>query len=108
MCRKYTKKKRPAVSRLLLRIESSCLAASPAERLPTPPPHDGLGKPPDYNVTFRAPRSLLAAAEPALCLGSTLLNLVVELVDGLESFGLGVLCVSLGVGLDATGLSVGL
>ena len=55
---------------------------------------------------------LLAAAEPALLgtlgLGGTLLNSAVELVGGLESLGLGILCGGLDVALVPAGLIVGL
>jgi hypothetical protein len=60
----------------------------------------------------REKHNLLAATEPArdaaLGLGSALLDLAVELVDGLESLSLGVLCVGLGVALGAASLLVDL
>jgi hypothetical protein len=49
---------------------------------------------------------LLAAAEPALGLSGTLLDLCVELVDSLESLGAGVLAESLNVALCAASLPV--
>merc|ERR1719359_94327 len=50
----------------------------------------------------------LLSAKPALGLGRALLDLLVELVDALESLGFGVLCVGLDVGLGAASLLVGL
>jgi len=58
--------------------------------------------------SFVCEEKRLLSAKPALGLGRALLDLLVELVDALESLGFGVLCVGLDVGLGAASLLVGL
>lgn len=65
------------------------------------------------SARYRFSTHLLAAAakparDAALGLGGSLLDLLVELVDGLEGLGPGVLCVGLSVALGPTGLPVNL
>lgn len=64
-----------------------------------------------HGVTSSEKSKLFATAEPAgdasLGFGGTLLDLGVELVNGLESLSLGLLCVGFGVALELSSLPIG-